>query len=302
MLRPFVLMLLVCAAPVRADSLVFAVRELAVAYTPFSVIAQPGEPLLLPLLSGSLDQAVLESSSGVEIVLQDNTLQITAPEKPGYYPVKWQLANGETREMNLFVTVPASAIKNESLNGYRMGPSPPGHPRYPELYRAPAGFIEVTEALLDVQLSPNFTVRQFLCKQESDYPKYLALKESLPVLLEGLLAAVQERGFPASTFGVISGYRTPWYNKSIGNVPNSRHVYGDAMDLYLDVDGDGKMDDLDRDGDQDLQDVALLAEIADEFMRRPGNSLIFGGVGRYGKTSHHGGFVHVDTRGYAARW
>ena len=72
--------------------------------------------------------------------------------------------------------------------------------------------------------------------------------------------------------------------------------------MFVDVDGDGRMDDLDGDGDQDLVDVALLAEIADEFMRRPGNSLIFGGVGRYGKTSRHGGFVHVDTRGYAARW
>ncbi|MEP4149037.1 MAG: D-Ala-D-Ala carboxypeptidase family metallohydrolase [Halioglobus sp.] len=302
MLRALALLLLVCAFPVRAEPLVFGVRELAVAYSPFSVITLPGETLALPLLSGSLEQAVLQPSSGVDIVLQGNALQIAAPEKPGLYPVKLQLASGEIREINVFVMVPASTIEDGSLNGYRMGPGPPGHPRYPELYRAPAGYIEVNEALLDVRLSPSFTLRQFLCKQESDYPKYVAVKESLLVLLEGLLAAVQERGYPAATFGVISGYRTPWYNKSIGNVPNSRHVYGDAMDLYLDVDGDGKMDDLDRDGDQDLQDVALLAEIADEFMRRPGNSLVFGGVGRYGKTSRHGGFVHVDTRGYAARW
>lgn len=302
MLRALTLLLLLCAASVRAESLVFGVRELAVAYSPFSVIALPGEAIVLPALSGNIEQAKLHSSSDVDMKLQGNALHIEAPQASGVYPVNVELPSGEVRKINVFVMVPASAIADGSLNGYRMGDSPPGHPRYPELYRAPAGFIEVNEALLDVRLSPNFTVRQFLCKQKSDYPKYLAVKESLLVLLEGLLAAVQERGYPAATFGVISGYRTPWYNKSIGNVPNSRHVYGDAMDMFVDVDGDGAMDDLDGDGDQDLEDVALLAEIADEFMRRPGNSLIFGGVGRYGKTSRHGGFVHVDTRGYAARW
>lgn len=302
MLRSLALLLLISTVPVRAESLVFAVRELAVDYSPFSIIALPGESLALPLLVGSLKLATLNAAADLDVVIQDRALQISAPDQPGMYPISLQLANGESRDINLFVTVPASAIEDESLNGYRMGPSPPGHPRYPELYRAPAGFIEVNEDMLDIRLSPHFTLGQLLCKQESGYPKYLALKESLLVLLEGLLGAVRERGHPAQTFGVISGYRTPWYNRQIGNVPNSRHVYGDAMDLYIDVDRDGNMDDLDGDGDQDLQDVVLLAEIADEYMRRPGNSLVYGGVGRYGKTSRHGGFVHVDTRGYAARW
>ncbi len=296
-------MLLLCTATVYAEPVVFSVRELAVEYTPFSVIAQPGELLELPLLSGSLAMAtVLSNDPNVDTTLSEEALQVSVPDIPGFYPLSLRLENGDSLEINLFVTVPATAIDDELLNGYRMGPSPPGHHRFPELYHAPVGFIEVTEELLDTPLSPHFTLRQFLCKQHSEYPKYIALKESLLVLLEGLLAAVRERGYPAQTFGVISGYRTPWYNKKIGNVANSRHVYGDAMDLYIDVDGDRNMDDLDGDGDQDLQDVVLLAEIADQYMRRPGNALIFGGVGRYGKTSRHGGFVHVDTRGYAARW
>ncbi|MEH6588964.1 MAG: D-Ala-D-Ala carboxypeptidase family metallohydrolase [Halioglobus sp.] len=277
-------------------------RELVVDYTPFSVMAQPGESLQLPLLSGSLAQATLNADPGLAAVLNEKALHISAPDRAGLYPISLQLPNGETRVIHLFVTVPASAIEDEILNGYRMGPPPPGHPVYPELYRAPIGFIEISEDLLDTRLSPHFTLRQFVCKQHSEYPKYLAMKESLPVMLEGLLTAVRERGYPAQTFGVISGYRTPWYNHKIGNVSNSRHVYGDAMDLYIDIDRDGKMDDLDGDGDQDLQDVVILAEIADQYMRRPGNSLVYGGVGRYGKTSRHGGFVHVDTRGYAARW
>ena len=34
----------------------------------------------------------------------------------------------------------------------------------------------------------------------------------------------------------------------------------------------------------------------------PENASLVGGVGRYRMTSRHGGFVHVDTRGYSARW
>jgi hypothetical protein len=260
------------------------VRGLAVDYTPFSVIAQPGELLELPLVSGSLAQATVPAAPGVLKLLNEKTLQVSAPEQAGLYPLSLQLANGDSREINLFVTVPATAIEGELLNGYRIGATPPGDSHYPELYQAPVGFIEVNKDMLDTPMSPHFKLRQFLCKQESEYPKYVVVKESLLVLLEGLLGAVRERGYPAKTFGVISGYRTPWYNRMIENVANSRHVYGDAMDLYIDLNGDSRMDDLDGDGDQD------------------GNSLLLGGVGRYRKTRRHGGFIHVDTRGYIVRW
>ena len=128
------------------------------------------------------------------------------------------------------------------------------------------------------------------------------IRESLLVLLEGLLQSVRNAGYPVDTFGVISGYRTPHYNKMIGNVPNSRHVYGDAMDLYVDQDGDGNMDDLNGDGERNRKDVDLLYEIVQEFKQNSANLLLVGGVGRYYRASHHGGFVHVDARGFRARW
>ena len=204
--------------------------------------------------------------------------------------------------LNLFVGRPVSEISDGLLNGYRIGQPPPSHKKYPTLYRAPEVYFEVTVDNVDTHLSPHFTLRQFLCKQESDYPKYVVLRESLLLLLEGLVGAVSEAGYPVHTLGVISGYRTPWYNKSIGNVSNSRHVYGDAFDFFVDVDEDGKMDDLDGNGRHDRGDVDLLVGVVDEFMRRPENAHLMGGVGRYYKTSRHGGFVHVDTRGFAARW
>jgi len=277
---------------------VVTVQGLTIDFSPFTLVASPGETLSVNVPDGF--QVVLQGKQQTKE--SSNSWALDAPTAPGHYEVKVADATGREMHLNLFVTVPANAVTNETLNAYRIGPPPPGKKTHSALYKPPTGFIEVTEAMHDLQLSPNFRLKQFLCKQADGYPKYIVLQENLLALLEGLLQLVRERGYPAETFGVISGYRTPWYNKKIGNVPNSRHVYGDAMDFFIDVDADGKMDDLNRDGIHNRQDVDLLADIAEEYMARPKSRLVHGGVGRYGKTHRHGGFVHIDTRGYFARW
>lgn len=211
-------------------------------------------------------------------------------------------AVSKTAGYHLTPGIPAAKIVDGYLNNYRIGKPPPGSNKYPQLYREPGPFIEVTRHNMEIKVSPHFTLGQFLCKQEADFPKYLVLQERLLVLLEGLIGAVQAAGYPVETFGVISGYRTPYYNKRIGNVPNSRHVYGDALDFFIDLDGDGRMDDLNGDGENNRADVDLLFELVKAFKQRPESSDLVGGVGRYYQTSNHGGFIHVDTRGYKARW
>jgi hypothetical protein len=300
-LTQFALLLALLLAPWQVLGAGLEVRGHSINHDTFTVVALPGESLRigLPLSEAELRLSMDGQQAGR--VEQGNWL-LDAPSNPGLYRLTVEGAPVGEVMLNLFVMVPAEQVSGGYLNGYRMGDAPPGHSKHPDLYRPPRGFIEVTAENVDTPLTPHFTLRQFLCKQDGDYPKYLALQESLLVLLEGLLQAVVEAGYPAQTFGVISGYRTPWYNKYIGNVPNSRHVYGDAMDLYLDLDGDGAMDDLDGDNSLDRDDVNLLADIAEAFMNRPANAALAGGIGRYGKTSRHGGFVHVDTRGYRARW
>ena len=198
--------------------------------------------------------------------------------------------------------ISGAEIADGYLKNYRIGEMPPGSAKYPDLYRLPWFYIEVTAKNQFTRVSSHFTLGQFLCKQKSAFPKYVVLQPRLLELLEGLVGAVRAAGYPVKTFGVISGYRTPYYNKRIGNVPNSRHVYGDAMDFFVDVDGDGRMDDLNGDGQHNRKDVDLLYGIVDEFKHRPENTHLAGGVGRYSPTSRHGGFIHVDARGYKARW
>ena len=77
-------------------------------------------------------------------------------------------------------------------------------------------------------------------------------------------------------------------------------MYGDAMDFYIDNDRDGRMDDLTGDQSVDVEDARLLSRMAEEVERKhPG---LVGGIGVYRPTGAHQGFVHVDTRGYPARW
>ena len=121
--------------------------------------------------------------------------------------------------------------------------------------------------------------------------------------LEYLLVQVNKKGFYADTFHIMSGYRTPYYNKMLGNVELSRHVFGDAADIYIDVNPrDGQMDDLNGDGRVNIKDANLLYNTVEESYNNREYKEYIGGLGLYRKTSSHSPFIHIDTRGYKARW
>ena len=89
--------------------------------------------------------------------------------------------------------------------------------------------------------------------------------------LVDVLDRIRERlGVPIT---VNSGYRCPEHNEEVGGVSDSQHVLGTAADITYDG-----------------IDVDTLAEIAEECGAD--------GIGKYYKQD----FVHVDVRGYAARW
>ena len=236
MIRPLcVSLLLSWAAAAQAVPLSIGIRGHLVQQEVFSLFALPGEEIQLQLEAYDTDKLRLQMLSQPFGVAGEQRWSLTAPSKPGLYPLRLEhLDSGEHTSLNLFVgqTLEDGA---QEINDYRIGPTPPSHSKYPAFYPPPQMYFEVTADNVDTRLSPNFSLRQFLCKQDADYPKYVFIKESLLVLLEGLIQEVREAGYPVETFGIISGYRTPFYNRRIGNVPNSRHVYGDAMDFYVDL-------------------------------------------------------------------
>jgi hypothetical protein len=226
----------------------------------------------------------------------------SAPLAPGLYPIQVVSPDGgDSVTLQAFVVVPLNGLQGEVLNGYRIGRYPE-KPRGVSSYTLPVGFVEVTPENADVFVSPHFRLKQFLCKQPAGSRRYVVLNERLLVTLEYVLERVRAAGYRATTFQVMSGYRTPAYNKAIGNVKFSQHQLGSAADIFIDENGDGRMDDLNGDGRSDIRDAEVLYRIIDAASARPEGQGLIGGIGKYAPTSAHGPFVHVDVRPGHARW
>ena len=192
------------------------------------------------------------------------------------------------------------------IGAYRMGFWPAERRKLlSTTYANPEGFIEVTPENADTHVSEHFMLRDFLTHdQEGVWPKYLVLRAPLVDKLELVISQLEARGTPVRRMSVMSGFRTPQYNARAGERGGrskvSRHMYGDAADVFVDNDGDGRMDDLNRDGRIDYRDAKVILDAVEQVERMHGD--LVGGVGVYRATRSHGPFAHVDVRGNRARW
>lgn len=264
----------------------------------------PGERVTLEVVeSGSDSNFVARSATGPLVPAGAGSWVWTAPAAPGLYPLQViPLNGGNPVTVQAFVVVPYDRLQGELLNGYRIGRYPGSPPAGLAGYGPPAGFVEVTPENENVQVSPRFRLGQFLCKQPAGSRKYVVLDERLLLALEDALDRVNEAGHRASTFHIMSGYRTPAYNRSIGNVRYSQHQWGTAADIFIDENGDGVMDDLNGDGLSDVADAEVLYRLLEGGATRTGSTGLIGGLSKYPPTAAHGPFVHVDVRDHRARW
>ncbi len=278
-----------------------------------SVFAFPAEQGTLKISDPRTNSVYLLQSALDVTQTGPNTWSWHTPRKAGVYPIQILHPNwGATIMVNVFVLVPASRLQRGYLNGYRIGHYPNFALKQLPMYTPPRGFIEVTRENENVLVSPHFRLRQFLCKQKGGYPKYLALDQRLLSALEFILEKVNKSGYHSRTFAIMSGYRTPHYNRAIGNsTTHSRHLWGDAADIFIDESPrDGEMDDLNRDGVVNFRDAAVLHDIVDDlfqprFYRLSATSFtpdLTGGLAPYRGTAAHGPFVHIDVRGIYTRW
>lgn len=240
-------------------------------------------------------------------------------EEPGVYPFRWPETWPASRTVSgasVILLTPFSAKRDGRIGAYVLGSwpneggAPPSSPaaRYAAAraaYALPPGFIKVTESTAATRVSEHFRLGDFLTKdQKAVWPKYLVLDLRLVDKLELLIEALREAGHPVRGLHVMSGFRTPAYNAREVGPGNrsaiSRHLYGDAADVYPDDDGDGRLDDLNGDGHVDLADARIVAEAAESVEKKQPD--LAGGISLYPATAAHGPMVHVDTRGKRARW
>lgn len=199
------------------------------------------------------------------------------------------------------------AFKQDGWVGmYRMG-FWPGEQRAARsrAYENPTGFIEVTPQNLDLRVSEHFRLGQFVTKDQfTTWPKFVVLREALLDKLELVIEELGNMGYAVGHLQVMSGFRHPFYNAQGvgkgGRARESRHMFGDAADVFVDNDGDGMLDDLDGDGRVTVYDIDLIILAVERVERQ--HPELTGGMGRYHGTNAHGPFVHIDVRGTAARW
>jgi len=122
------------------------------------------------------------------------------------------------------------------------------------------------------RLTDNFSLSEFRCKDGTDVPD--SLMEHVFLLAENLQILREEVGKPIR---VISGYRTPAYNRRIKGAPKSQHMLAKAADIKISG-----------------MTPTEVKEVIVKLIKA--GRMKSGGVGLY-KT-----FTHYDVRGRNARW
>jgi uncharacterized protein YcbK (DUF882 family) len=222
---------------------------------------------------------------------------VLAPVKAGFYHLC--LVRGDNRRtvdgLTLAVLVPFKEKEGTMLNGYRIG-----------TYLAekiagkqdpPEGFLEITEHDVDLPVSKHLKVGDFLSHDDQQtWPRYAAVSPRLLDKLELVVAEIT-RWYGSETpvslvLDVHSGFRSPVHNSHIARAArDSQHQYGDAADVIIDANGDGKYTALDS------RLVGLAVEIVE--LKHPD---LVGGLGIYTSGHMRSTYVHIDARGTRVRW
>jgi len=234
------------------------------------------------------------------------TSVLAAPQRSGIWSLAIAVGSAIKPITNFSVITlkPASEKRSGRIGLYYIGNWPAaraGRVRY----EPPSGFIEVTRSSQDTHLSDHFRLKDFFPHdQASVWPKYIVVEMKLVDKMELVLADLESRGIRSAGVRVMSGFRTPQYNSGVGDTRGraslSRHMYGDAADIFIDNDGNGSMDDLNRDGRINIGDARVILAAVNRV--EAAHPSLIGGCGVYSGTSAHGPFTHIDTRGHPARW
>ena len=277
-------------------------------------------------LSGKLRASIDTSSQGVtpdslpagaelRYTVGGEVSQVDSePQGPGVWSVALAIGNAirPITDFSIITELPFSAKRSGKIGLYYIGNWPAekrrkvGPAKAPAAsYANPSGFIEVTQDNADTYVSEHFKLRDFVTHDQPNvWPKYLVLQMRLVDKLELVLEDLAAHGVDISGVRVMSGFRTPQYNAGGGNTQGraalSRHMYGDASDIFIDSNHDGMMDDLDHNGRINVNDSKVIEAAVDRV--EAAHPELVGGAGIYPAGPGHGPFIHIDTRGYRARW
>ena len=236
-------------------------------------------------------------SVGIDSIRPLDGDTLVAPSVPGFY--RLALMRGlERRILNgltLAVMVPFEENRGGILDGYRIGTF--RAERRGATSARPDGFVQVLPELVNLPLSRHLRLGSFVAPDgQTTWPRYAALDRRLLDKLELVFQQLSRWRPDTATVqlavSVNSGFRTPWYNRRVPRAArDSRHQFGDAADVVIDADGDGRVT------REDANLVAAAVEMVEQ-----SHPDLAGGLGLYVSGRYRQPYVHIDTRGTRARW
>jgi hypothetical protein len=284
-------------------------HKTAVAHLARPVVAKSANALIFPDSlfgrSGKLRFRLFNSSRLFALPILERLFgDPPSDTKPGVYQAAEDIMG---RPFAFISMIPFAAKAGGAVGDYRVGfwPAEKHRRTTSEAYENPEGFIEVTPENEDTYVSEHFRLRDFLTHDQRDvWPKYLVLREELVDKLELVIDDLEAHHVRVEHMVVMSGFRTPQYNQQGvgrgGRAKDSRHQFGDAADVFIDNDGNGRMDDLNHDRRVDSRDARVILQAVERVEKA--HPELVGGAGLYRATKAHGPFAHVDARGARARW
>ncbi len=282
------------------------------------VIVLPGENLAVSAEHPSGTGRVILNKDG-EPYREDYTLNFTAPMNPGAYYMSFTLTAEQASEpYELCVFVPYKAtgrraakgldliVDGEDVGTYR-DVKFSGNDKVranPDSYQPPVWWLRITPGNESFAVVPRLTVGELVAFTEDTGLRHT---EVVPVCyrmwqaVEQLRKALEAKSIPGSALYLISMFRSPRYNRAVGSNAFGRHIYGDAFDFYIDLEGDGKASDLNNDGKVDRRDAYRIVSIIENL--QADGRIPMGGIGVYQTVGgDHGLTMHLDMRGHRATW
>jgi uncharacterized protein YcbK (DUF882 family) len=225
--------------------------------------------------------------------------ELAVPQEAGFYYLT--IVNGKDRQVVkeplVAVMRPFGDKAGSMLDGYKIGTYLAERLRGGRDKERPEGFIKVYPQFLDIPVSKHLRLHHFITHDEQAdvWPKYVALNPRLLDKLELVFAELERMQGTSPQpleLDVNSGYRTPAHNKAVRRAASdSRHQYGDAADVVVDANGNGRIDRTDH---------RLVAAAVETVERRHPD--LVGGLGVYTSTLYPTPYVHIDARGQRVRW
>jgi hypothetical protein len=289
-------------------------------------VAFAGNAVIVMAAGGQL--RVMASRPDRQIALLKNNsvfregpfLLFTAPSQPGTYFMAFRQSGGTEAEQEFFLCVyvpyPARGVKADKgldiqVNAVNIGNyravEHSGNAKVrsnPESYQPPRWWLRITPETAGLEIYPSLRLGELVAPSEdSGLPHTDMVPVNYPMwrVIFRLRQALEEKGIPGSALRLISVFRTPAYNRGVGSNAFGRHIYGDAFDFYIDLEGDGKASDLNHNGRLDRQDAYLIVSLIENL--QADHIIPMGGIGVYhSPAGDHGLTLHLDLRGHRATW